>query len=99
MNFNTTANELMRELLKIKPPVYDGRNHQESKSNLLNKVNQLRTEKLGLIKIKGQDCYILYNIDDKFYIDSNIYLSYRKRIKEVYFGSRYEINQYLKQYI
>ena len=39
MNFNTTANELMRELLKIKPPVYDGRNHQESKSNLLNKVN------------------------------------------------------------
>ena len=108
--FNSIANDIINkanyelEQLKIKdleknPLIYDNRTHIKASSNRLNKLNKTRYEQLGLIKIKGQNLYIIYNANDKFYIDNNIYLAYRKKIKSVFEGTKYEIDQYLKNLI
>ena len=108
-DFNSIANDMINkanhqlEQLKIKElelaSIYDNRNHIEAVSNRLNKLNKTRFDQLGLIKIKGQNLYIIYNVNDKFYIDSNIYLAYRKKIKSVFEGTKYEIDQYLNNLI
>ena len=72
-------------------------NIKEIKSTkLLKKYNELNPSKqLGLVKYNDY-CYGIYNTNDKYRID-NRYMAYRLKIKEVYFGSKYEINKYLAE--
>ena len=80
---------------------YYSKNKTEiTRNKRLKTYNELNpVDKLGLVKIAETGEILVYRQNDKFKINSNEYLTYRKEIKDIYFGSLYEINKYLDKRI
>ena len=80
---------------------YYSKNKTEiTRNKRLKTYNELNpVDKLGLIKIDETGIILIYRQNDKFKINSNEYLAFRKEIKDIYFGSQYEINKYLDERI
>jgi len=61
------------------------------------KIKQLNKNYIILHNIES-DCFFIVDKNNAFYIDKFKYYAYRIKLKEVFYGSKYEINKYINQY-
>ena len=75
---------------------YSTNKKEITRNKRLQEYNELNpSRKLGLIKINETDEVMVYRQDDKFRINPDESLAYRREIKVIFFGSLYAINKYL----
>ena len=88
LNISPKINSALEEGMK-----YNLNNFKLIKSK---KIKELNQDYLVLLNTES-DTYFIININDAFYIDNCKYYSYRIKLKDIFMGSKYEVNKFIDE--